>query len=110
MIIYFKISRASLEEKKAFLKGLFLSCGSINDPKKNQYHLEFFIKNKKDAETVNKLLISLNFKSKILKREKEYMVYIKSSENISDFIKYLNAINALFYFEDIRIYKDHKKY
>lgn len=106
--LFQNIFDASLEEKKAFLKGLFLSCGSINDPKKNQYHLEFFIKNKKDAETVNKLLISLNFKSKILKREKEYMVYIKSSENISDFIKYLNAINALFYFEDIRIYKDHK--
>ena len=36
------------------------------------------------------------------------MVYVKSSENISDFIKYLGTFNALFYFEDIRIYKDHK--
>ena len=35
------------------------------------------------------------------------MVYIKVSENIADFIKYLGASNALFYFEDIRIYKDH---
>lgn len=106
--LFQNIFDASIEEKKAFVKGLFLSCGSINDPKKNQYHLEFFIKNKKDAELVNKLLISLNFNSKILKRDKEFMIYIKSSEHISDFIKYLNAINALFYFEDIRIYKDHK--
>ncbi len=98
----------SLEEKIAFLKGMFLSCGSINDPKKNGYHLEFLIKEEKDANLVNNILLSLDFKSKILKREKEYMIYIKSSENISDFIKYLNAINALFYFEDIRIYKDHK--
>ena len=36
------------------------------------------------------------------------MVYIKKSENISDFIKGVGATNALFYFEDIRIYKDHK--
>lgn len=98
----------SPEEKITFLKGVFLSCGSINDPKKNQYHLEFLIKDENDATLVNDILLSLNFKSKILKREKEYMVYIKSSENISDFIKYLNATNALFYFEDIRIYKDHK--
>ena len=102
------ILESSNEEKIAFLKGMFLSCGSISDPKKNQYHLEFLIKEKKDAILVNKVLLSLDFKSKYIKREREYMVYIKSSENISDFINALGAINALFYFEDIRIYKDHK--
>jgi len=99
---------SSAEEKIAFLKGMFLSCGSINDPKKNQYHLEFLVKEEVDATLVNNVLLSLDFKSKIIKRDREYMVYIKSSENISDFINYLGAINALFYFEDIRIYKDHK--
>ena len=102
------ILEGSAEEKIAFLKGLFIACGSINDPKKNLYHLEFLIKDKEDAELINKILLSLNLNSKVLKREKEYMVYIKQAENISDFIKYLGAINALFYFEDIRIYKDHK--
>ena len=36
------------------------------------------------------------------------MVYLKQAEEISDFIKLIGAINALFYFEDIRIYRDHK--
>ena len=36
------------------------------------------------------------------------MVYIKSSEDISDIIKMFKANNSLFYFEDIRIYRDHK--
>ena len=36
------------------------------------------------------------------------MVYLKESEKISDFIKLLNAYNSLFYYEDIRIYRDHK--
>ena len=36
------------------------------------------------------------------------MVYLKESERISDFIKLLNAYNSLFYYEDIRIYRDHK--
>lgn len=102
------IKEASKTEKIAFLKGIFLSCGSINDPKKNQYHLEFLVKSKEDSELINKLLTDLKLKNKILKREREYMVYMKPSENISDFIKYIGAINALFYFEDIRIYKDHK--
>lgn len=102
------INEASKEEKVAFLKGIFLSCGSVNDPKKNKYHLEFFTKEKSKAILINKLLHDLNLNSKILKREKEYMVYIKKSENIADLINYLGAINSLFYFEDIRIYKDHK--
>lgn len=102
------ILNGSKEEKVAFLKGVFLSSGSINDPKKNVYHLEFLVKEETMAKIINKLLHYLKFDSKIIKREHEYMVYIKKSEQISDFIKYLNAINALFYFEDIRIYKDHK--
>ena len=36
------------------------------------------------------------------------MVYIKEAERISDFIKMLNATTSLFYYEDIRIYRDHK--
>ena len=106
--IFKEISTSSDEEKKAFLKGMFLACGSINDPKKNQYHLEFLVKEEDDAKLIGDLLNSLKIKSKVLKRDREYMVYVKSSENISDFIKYLGAFNALFYFEDIRIYKDHK--
>lgn len=102
------IKSESNEAKRAFLNGVFLSCGSINDPKKNQYHLEFLVKEEKDANTINDVLLSLKLKSKILKREREYMIYIKSSENIADFIKSLGAVNSLFYFEDIRIYKDHK--
>src|SRR5574344_24553 len=106
--LFANILEGSKEEKIAFLKGMFLSCGSINDPKKNQYHLEFLVKKYSDAHLIHKLLLDLKLKAKILKREREYMVYIKASEDISDFIKYLGAINALFYFEDIRIYKDHK--
>lgn len=105
---FLNIQNSSESEQIAFLKGMFLACGSVNDPKKNQYHLEFLIKKYKDATLVNKLLKSLSMNSKILKREREYMVYIKQAENISDFIKYIGAINSLFYFEDIRIYKDHK--
>lgn len=106
--IFKEINTSSDEEKKAFLKGMFLACGSINDPKKNQYHLEFLVKEEEDAKLIDDLLNNLKIKSKVLKRDREYMVYVKSSENISDFIKYLGAFNALFYFEDIRIYKDHK--
>lgn len=93
---------------RAYLRGLFLSCGSINDPKKSQYHLEFIVNNKSYAEFISNLLNQFNLKSKYLKRENKYMVYIKESEKISDFLKLMNANQALFYYEDIRIYRDRK--
>ena len=98
----------SQEDKIAYLKGAFLSVGSISDPKTSGYHLEFVFHKQVDAKMVNKLLKNFKFDSKILKRSNRYMVYIKSAEDISDFIKLTGAINSLFYFEDIRIYRDHK--
>lgn len=98
----------TIEEKKSYLRGVFLICGSVNDPSTSRYHLEFIINNKETAEFICNLLNELNYNSKVLKREKHYMVYLKEAERISDFIKLLNAYNSLFYFEDIRIYRDHK--
>ena len=98
----------SEEEKMSYLKGIFLSCGSINDPSKSKYHLELLVRTKEVADLVMDLLKEFNFNAKLITRNKGYMVYIKSSEEISDFIKMLNAIDALFYYEDIRIYRDHK--
>ncbi len=96
------------EDKIAFIKGLFLACGSVSDPKTSGYHLEFVVHFKKDAIFINKILKTLKLDSKILKRNNRYMIYLKSAEEISDVIKMFNAINSLFYFEDIRIYRDHK--
>ncbi len=96
------------EEKIAYLKGTFLTNGSVNDPSTSGYHLEFVFSNQSDAYFIKKLLKEIEFNSKILKRNNRYMIYIKSAEDISDVIKLFNAINSLFYFEDIRIYRDHK--
>ena len=95
------------EDKASYLKGLFLACGSINDPKKSGYHLEFVVPLKKDAEYISKILKYFKIESKILRRNNKYMIYMKQAEMISDTLKLFQATNSLFYFEDIRIYRDH---
>lgn len=94
--------------KRAYLRGLFISCGSVNDPKKSRYHLEFFVDNLEYANFIKELLNEYFLNSKVLKRDNKYMIYIKEAEKIGDFLRMMNAINALFYYEDIRIYRDHK--
>lgn len=99
---------SSNEEKIAFLRGAFLACGSLNDPSTAGYHLEFTSSTKKDGLYLASLLKDFNIIAKVIKRSNHYMTYVKSAEMISDIIRLLGATNCFFYFEDIRIYRDHK--
>ena len=92
--------------KSAFIRGSFLISGSVNDPKTSRYHLEIISNNVKHAEFLRDLINSFNLNSKVLRRKKGYMVYIKESEKISDFLKMIKAYNGVMYFEDIRIYRE----
>ena len=96
------------EDKRAYLKGIFLACGSVNDPKTSRYHLEFFIDSLDEAYLVNDLLNEFYLNSKIILKDKKYMVYIKEAEKIGDFLRIIGANDAVMYYEDIRIYRDHK--
>ena len=97
----------TMTEKKSYLKGTFLSCGSVNDPNSGTYHFELVFSTKKDADFITSLLKEFNINAKILKRTTKDMVYVKASEEISDILKLLDTNSALFYFEDIRTKKDH---
>lgn len=96
------------ETERAFLRGVFYMKGSINDPQKSRYHLEFLVNSFSFAHFVSELLNKFNLNSKVLKRDNKYMIYIKEAEKIGDFLRIINAYNAVLYFEDIRIYRDHK--
>lgn len=96
------------EEIRAYLRGVFLSGGSINDPKTSRYHMELLIYSPEEAIFVQKLLNIFDLNAKILNREKGYMIYIKEAEKISDYLKILGATNAVLYFEDVRIYRSKK--
>lgn len=93
---------------RAYLRGVFITCGSINDPKTSRYHLEFIVDSKEYSMFLCNMLNEKGLNSKIIKREKSYTVYIKESEKISDFLRIIKAYNGVLYYEDIRIYRDHK--
>lgn len=93
---------------RAYLRGVFLGIGSVNDPEKSRYHLEFLVSNKKYANFISNLLNQYQLNSKVLKRENKYMIYMKEAEKISDFLKLLGAYNAVMYYENIRIYRESK--
>lgn len=98
---------ADEEQIRAYLRGLFLIKGSVNDPQKSRYHLEFTVDNVEYAKFILDILEQYNINAKIINRDNNYMIYIKEAEKISDFLKIIGANKAVLYFEDIRIYRDH---
>ena len=96
------------EELRAYLRGVFLCTGSINDPKTSRYHMELLISKPNEAVFIQKLLNVFDLNAKILNREKGYMIYIKEAEKISDYIRILGASQAVLYFENARIYREKK--
>ena len=96
------------EEIRAYLRGVFLCTGSINNPKTSRYHMELLISKPNEAVFIQKLLNIFDLNAKILNREKGYMIYIKEAEKISDYIRILGANRAVLFFEDARIYREKK--
>ena len=95
------------EEIRAYLRGVFLCSGSINDPN-SSYHMELSISKKEEAVFVQRLINIFDLNSKILSRDKGYMIYIKEAEKISDYLKILGANKAVMDYENVRIYHEKK--
>ncbi|QVK21119.1 DNA-binding protein WhiA [Mycoplasmatota bacterium] len=92
--------------KRAYLRGVFISCGSINNPRTSLYHLELLIKSETHAKEVLYLINSFHYNAKMITRNKGYMIYLKEAEKISDFLKLIEAYGSVMFYEDIRIYRD----
>ena len=96
------------DEVRGYVRGVFLSSGSINDPKTSRYHLEFLIEKGEESVFVQKLLNTYSLNAKLLSRDKGFMLYIKEADKISDFLKIIGASKAVLYYEEIRVYRDAK--
>ncbi|MFZ4450946.1 DNA-binding protein WhiA [Salibacterium aidingense] len=103
------ISRDILKDtccKRAYLRGAFLAGGSVNHPETSSYHLEIFSLYEEHNRALRDLLQEFELSSKSLERKKGFILYIKESEKITEFLNVIGAHQALLYFEDVRIMKD----
>lgn len=110
-------------EQKAFVRGIFLGGGTINNPK-NKYHIELIVKQEKIAREVINILEKYNINFKLLNKtseEKEalsksikskasktqkYSIYSKDGEEISKILAFIEASASVLKFEEIRVYRD----
>jgi len=91
--------------KRAFIRGAFLSSGSVSDPDKN-YHFEIVCQDFEKAKQLMGVMNSFELDAKLIRRKKYYVVYIKEGSRIVDVLNIMEAHVALMKFENVRILKD----
>ncbi len=103
-----RINRANIENdccNAAFIRGVFLACGSIVDPGKD-YHLEFVSPHIRLGRDLADFLGELGFVPKTIVRKGNFVVYFKDSEQIEDILTLMGAVQRSLELMNIKVYKD----
>jgi len=89
-----------------YLAGAFLASGSVNSPRSSNYHFEIALNDENYAKWFLKLIEKYkggSFNPKIIKRRDNFVIYLKKSDQIADFLILMGATDASLEFENIRI-------
>lgn len=90
---------------RAWLRGAFLSVGSMSDPGKS-YHLEFVCDEKAQAVQLREVLSEFQIEARIIGRKKYQVVYLKEGAGIVDLLNVMGAHVSLMKLENMRILKE----
>ncbi len=91
--------------QRALVRGAFLSGGTVIDPRKN-YNLELVTPYAELSGDLLRLLKEIGFPFKQVVRKGKYVLYLKNSESISDFLSYMGAFQAQMELLNIKIEKE----
>lgn len=98
------------DEIAGYLSGIFLATGSVNDPDSSNYHLEVSSDDEAFLEEVAKVIgriRNLRFEPKLTKRRHQFVLYLKKSDQIADFLILIGATDATLEYENIRVSRDY---
>jgi len=93
------------ECQKSFLRGVFLGSGSCANPD-SRYHLEIETSNQENAIFINEIIESFGIVAKMIKRKKDFIIYLKGAESISTFLAAIGANQGTLKFEETRVIKE----
>ena len=96
---------------KAFLRGIFISSGSCSVPdnardKKTGYHLQIVFSHSASASMISDLLLKYGFSTKITRNRENYILYIKSAEEIKDFLAFIAVPVSVLKITELMVNRD----
>lgn len=98
--------KTNKQKVKSYLRGAFLAGGSVNSPDTSRYHLEIHSSYEEHNEDICEMMQIFNLNARVHERRNGYIVYLKESEKIANFLALIGATGSMFRFEDVRIVRD----
>ena len=92
---------------KGYIRGFFLSCGYIKDPKK-EYSLDFFVDNEELGDKIYNILFAKKKKISKTNKKNKVLVYLRNSEDIMDILVLMDGLQHFFEYEETTIIKNLK--
>lgn len=88
-----------------YLRAVFILFGSLTNPNKG-YHLDFLLHTERVRDSVRKVLSDCGFTFHEGMRLEKYLLYVKSSSEIEDFLMFIGARNAAFDIMNLKIERE----
>ena len=94
------------EASRAYLRGAFLSNGSMRDPESGKYQLEIVSVYLDHAQGLASLMQRFLLDAKTIERKKGAVTYLQRAEDIMDFLIVVGAMEAMAEFETVKILRE----
>ena len=97
------------EEKRAFVRGCFLGCGSCTDPKRD-YHAELVFREEPLAKGLAKLLEDYGIPARAVLRRGRYVTVIRDGDAVMGFLALIGSNMGALNLENVRAVKETRNY
>ena len=97
---------ADEEASRAYLRGAFLSSGSIRNPESGKYQLEITSVYSDHAADLAELMQRFLLPAKTIERKKGAVTYLQRAEDIMDFLIVIGAMEAMAEFERVKLLRE----
>lgn len=92
--------------KKDYLRGAFLSAGSVHNPEKGDYQLSIANVYQEHAEDLQTMFQDFGLNARVIERKNRWILYLSRAEEIMDFLTLIGAMKARLKFEEAKIVRE----
>ncbi|AYG00482.1 DNA-binding protein WhiA [Lactococcus allomyrinae] len=89
-----------------YLRGAFLSSGSLHNPEKGEYQLSISNVYQEHAEDLQEIFRKFELNARVIERKNRWILYLSKAEEIMDFLTLIGAMQARLKFEDAKMIRE----
>ncbi|GBG96643.1 DNA-binding protein WhiA [Lactococcus termiticola] len=98
--------KADVKLQPEYLRGAFLSNGSIHNPESGEYQLSIASVYQEHAEELQAVFMNFDLNAKVIARKNRYILYLTKAEEIMDFLTLIGAMQARLKFEEAKMMRE----